>query len=252
MGWLEAPAKAVLSFFTDPYAALFCALGVSFMLLSSVLNIRTLKKRRAPDDFTPVMMYFGSFFLLLFILPLAIILLTGRSAGIFPWSVGLQLGNWKLGLILAAVILPISLAGVFVGTRDPAIREYYPFSKQAMATPGRFVLYESAYLVFYYLSWEFTFRGVLLFCMLALLPHTIQGIVVAIMVQTFLSIVYHIGHPSSEVVGAFLSGILAGIVTAATGSFLYALFHHALVGILNDYLMYRGLSRRRRLGRETA
>jgi hypothetical protein len=70
--------------------------------------------------------------------------------------------------------------------------------------------------------------------------------------QTFLSIVYHIGHPSSEVVGAFLSGILAGIVTAATGSFLYALFHHALVGILNDYLMYRGLSRRRRLGRETA
>lgn len=121
-----------------------------------------------------------------------------------------------------------------------------------MSSPGRFVLYESAYLMMYYLPWEFTFRGVILFGLYAMLPHTLAGLVVAVMVQTFLSTVYHIGHPNSEVFGAFLMGVIAGAATAAVGSIVYALFHHALIGILNDCLIYRGLIRRRHLGRETA
>jgi hypothetical protein len=198
------------------------------------------------------MTYFVSVFVLFFLLPLAIVILRGGPVGLSPWSAGLGLGNWRLGLLLMVALLPFSLLGLFLGLQDPVLREHYPFSKDAMSGPGRFVLYESAYLVLYYLPWEFTFRGVILFSLLALLPHTVPGLVVVVMVSTFLSTIYHIGHPNSEVLGAFLLGVIAGTITAITGSFLYVLFHHALIGILNDCIAYRGRARARQLGRGTA
>lgn len=120
---------------------------------------------------------------------------------------GLGPGNWRLGLTLTAVFLPLTAVGLLLGINDPGLKKYYPFSKEAMSSPGKFVIYESAYLVLYYLPWEFTFRGVIVFSLLALLPHTVPGLVVVVMVSTFLSTIYHIGHPSSEVLGAFILGL---------------------------------------------
>jgi Type II CAAX prenyl endopeptidase Rce1-like len=251
MQWFTSATDTAVSIIADPYAALFCALGISFVLLSSVLNVRNLVKN-AGGDFTPVMTYFASVFGLLFLLPLAVILLRGGQTGVSPLSMGLGPGNWKLGLTLTVIFLPFSLLGLWLGINDPELKTYYPFSKEAMSSTGRFALYESAYLVLYYLPWEFTFRGVILFSLLALLPHTVPALVVVVMVSTFLSTIFHIGHPNSEVLGAFLLGVIAGTITAVTGSFLYALFHHALVGILNDCIAYRGRMRTQRLGRETA
>jgi hypothetical protein len=251
MEWLTLAEATAGSILADTYAVLFVSLGISFLLLSSVLNVRNLM-RNAAEDFTPVMTYFVSVFGLLFILPLAVIVLRGAHTGISPLSMGLGPGNWRLGLTLTAVFLPFSLFGLLLGYKDPDLKKYYPFSKEAMSSPGKFVLYESAYLVLYYLPWEFTFRGVVIFSLLALLPHTVPGLVVVVMISTFLSTIYHIGHPNSEVLGAFILGVVAGTITAITGSFLYVLFQHALVGILNDCIAYRGRIRMQRLGREIA
>ena len=96
----------------------------------------------------------------------------------------------------------------------------------------------------YYLPWEFTSGGHSLFTPGSRFCRTRSPvIVVAIMIQTFLSTIYHIGHPSSEVFGAFLMGLISGSGHRRTGSFLYALFHHALIGILNDCITYGGLRR---------
>ncbi len=238
MAWFSSAVTTTLSILSDPYAPLFCVLGISFLLLSSVLNIRNLL-RKASGDFKPVMVYFGSVFGLFFLLPLLVILLKGGAGGVTPRSMGLGLGNLRLGLILTVVFLPFTLFGLFVGTKDPVLREHYPFSKEAMSSPGRFVLYEISYLVLYYLPWEFTFRGVVMFSLLALLPHTAASLVIVVMISTFLSTIYHIGHPNSEVLGAFILGVLAGAVTVVTGSFLYALFHHAIAGIPLDCIAYR-------------
>ncbi|HVO38949.1 MAG TPA: CPBP family glutamic-type intramembrane protease [Spirochaetia bacterium] len=251
MAWLSTTLNGVVSVITDPYAAVFMILGVSYLLLSSVLNVHNLK-RNAEGDFKPVMTYFTSVFGLLFLAPLVVILLTGRATGVTPASLGLGLGNWRLGLLLGAILLPLLLTSVYLGRKDPVLRDYYPFSKEAMESPGRFVLYEMSYLFMYYLPWEFTFRGVILFGLMALLPHTLAGLVIAVMVQTFLSTMFHLGHPDSEVFGAFLMGLIAGTATAFVGSIFYVLFHHALAGILNDVLVYRKLTRGRHLGRETA
>jgi hypothetical protein len=244
MEWLFSPFKPLSVLISNPYAALFFVLCVSFMLLSSFLSMRNWK-RRLPGDFTAVMVYFLCLFVLLLAVPLAIILLDGMA----PASLGMGIGNWRLGIVLGLAGLVLTLAGLASGWRDPAMREFYPFSKEAMKSPGRFVVYESAYVVLYYLAWEFTFRGVLLFGLMALLSPTLAGVMTAILIQTIVSTVFHIGHPDSEVLGAFIFGLLSGLVTAAAGSFLYALVLHASAGILNDFVMYRRSARARRLAR---
>jgi len=245
MEWFSSAIATTLSILADPYAPLFCLLGISFLLLSSVLNVRNLL-RKASGDFKPVMTYFGSVFGLFFLLPFVVIILRGGAGGVTPRSMGMGLGNVRLGLILTAAFVPLTLLGLFIGTKDPVLREHYPFSKEAMSSPARFVLYELSYLVLYYLPWEFTFRGVVMFSLLALLPHTAASLVIVVMVSTFLSTIYHIGHPSSEVLGAFILGIFAGAVTVVTGSFVYALFHHALAGIPLDCIAYRNRVRLQR------
>ena len=46
MQWLTSAAATAVSILADPYAVLFSALGISFLLLSSVLNIRNLVRER--------------------------------------------------------------------------------------------------------------------------------------------------------------------------------------------------------------
>jgi hypothetical protein len=244
MQWLFSPFKPLSVLLSNPYTALFSVLCVSFMLLSSFLSIRNWK-RRCAGDFTGVMVYFLCVFVLLTVVPLAVIL----SYGIALSSLGMGIGNWRLGIVLGLAGLVLTLAGLARGWRDPAMQEFYPFSKEAMKSRGRFVLYESAYVVLYYLAWELTFRGVMLFGLLALLPPTPAGVLTAILLQTIVSTVFHIGHPDSEILGAFIFGLLSGLVTAATGSFLYALVLHASAGILNDSVMYHRSARARRLAR---
>jgi hypothetical protein len=251
MGWIPRVFSAVADVAGDPYAVLFCCIGVSLLLLSSVLNIRSLLSRSA-HDYAPVMAYFASFFVLMFLVPMVLVLIEGPRARMYPWTLGLRLGDWPKGLAIFGISSPLLVVSVLLGSRDPALQEHYPFSKEAMAGPGRFVLYEFCYVAFYYLAWEFAFRGVILFGLLAFLPRTIPGVAVAIMVQTFLSTIYHVGHPNSEVFGAFLLGLVAGAATVVTGSILYGLLFHAMAGVLNDWMAYRRLRRKRPPGREAA
>ena len=244
MSWLDRVFSAVVAFVNDPYAVLFFCIGIALLLLSSVLNIRTLL-RRARHDYAAAMTYFASFFLLMFAVPMALVLIEGPRFGMDTWTLGLQIGDWKIGLAMFAITAPILAVSILLGSRDPELRKQYPFSKEALAGPVRFVLYEAAYVLFYYLPWEFAFRGVVLFGLLAFLPVTIPGVAVAIMVQTFLSTIYHIGHPHSEVFGAFLLGLVSGAAAVATGSIFYGLLFHAVAGVLNDCLAYRRLARNR-------
>jgi len=177
--------------------------------------------------------------------PMALVLIDGPKFGMYPWTLGLQIGDWRIGLTLLAIGTPILVVSVILGARDPEVRRQYPFSKEALKGPLRFAVYEGAYVALYYLAWEFAFRGVVLFGLLAFLPVTIPGVAVAIMVQTFLSTIYHIGHPNSEVLGAFLLGLVSGAAAVATGSIFYGLVFHAVVGVLNDCIAYRRLARNR-------
>jgi hypothetical protein len=228
---------AIVAQFRDPSVALFSILAVSFTLLASFLNYRNLKKRFT-SDYPALLTYFGFFFLLLFAVPLAYLLLVGRAAGLTPAMLGLKLGNWRVGLVSCLVAVPLILITLSNSARDPVIRAWYPFSKDATTSIRRFVVYEAAYILLYYLAWDFAFRGLIQFSLVRLLPAGLPGTIVAIMAQTLLSTVYHLGHPDSEIWGAFAVGIIFGVITAVTGSILYSFVIHALIGAGNDVYIY--------------
>lgn len=231
----------------SPFAWVLFIDAVGIALLSAYFHHKILAKKHE-DDFKAYMLYFVSFFVLLFALPFDLILIFFSHPLEILGSLGFKLGNLKLGMLIISGGIPVTAVLVYVSTKNPEIREQYPFSKKACANPAKFVLYEICYLIFYYVTWEFTFRGVFLFSMVELVGKNATGIMVAILIQTIIATVYHLGHPHIEVVGAFFGSIIFGAIAYATQSILYTIFLHALIGILNDAVIYVRYRRNRKGG----
>lgn len=216
---------------------LFVIYAIGFALISSFFHYKNLLNKHT-DDFKIFIRYFISFFILLFAIPFVFILLSFPQPLETLRGLGLQFGNYKLGVMIILIGIPITAVLAYISAKDPEIKEQYPFSKKACENPRKFVLYEISYLIFYYSAWEFTFRGVLLFTLIELMGENSTGIIVAILIQTIIATVYHLGHPRMEILGALLGSIIFGIIAYSTHSILYTIFLHALIGILNDTFIY--------------
>jgi hypothetical protein len=238
VAWLLDRLAAIAAQFRDPSVSLFSILALSFTFLSTFLSHRALRKRFA-SDLPAFLLYFAFFFLLLFAVPLVFLLLAGVGTGLTPAALGLRIGNLKAGLLSCLVAVPLVIITLSNSARDPVIRAWYPFSKDATRSRGRFVLYEAAYILLYYFAWDFVFRGLVQFSLVHLLARGLGGTIVAIMAQTLLSTLYHLGHPDGEIWGAFAVGIIFGIIAAMTGSFLYGFLIHAVIGVANDLYITR-------------
>jgi membrane protease YdiL (CAAX protease family) len=219
------------------YSLLFLIYAVGFTFLSSFFHYKSLQKKYK-DDLQVFIRYFMYFFLFLLIIPAAAVLLYSSQPLEALKSFGFRFGNYKLGLILSLIAIPVCAAAVYVSLKDPKLKDQYPFSKNACRSVKTFVLYELAYLFLYYIAWEFTFRGVLLFSIIEMTGHAKAGILAAVLIQTIIATVYHLGHPDIEIVGAFAGSIIFGIIAYLTGSFLYTIFIHALLGMANDTFFY--------------
>jgi membrane protease YdiL (CAAX protease family) len=222
-------------------ALLYPYLAVAFTLMVTVFHHRRLRRRR--DELNAVLLYFAAFFLFFLAVPVILIVLSAADPAVFLQALGLTIGRSGRGLAFAAAAVPVCLVAAFIGSRDPAMREQYPFAKAACRTPATFAAYEAAYLIFYYLPWEFLYRGLLF---LALLPAL--GLAPALALQAIISTLHHFGHPDTEIWAACGSSFIFGLVAWMTGSFLYTVFIHALVGIANDTFLYRRWHRPRQAG----
>ncbi len=228
-----------LDVFNDlsPTSLLFLVYAVNFALISSYFHHRNLLKKHE-DDFKAYIRYFINFFVLLFVIPVVFILFSFSRPFDALESLGLRLGDVKLGTLIILAGIPVSAVLIFISTKNPALKEQYPFSKKACQNPQRLFFYELSYLIFYYTAWEFTFRGVFLFSLIELTGDNSSGIMVAILIQSIVATVYHLGHPHIEVIGALIGSFIFGVIAYATGSILYTVFLHASIGILNDTFIY--------------
>jgi membrane protease YdiL (CAAX protease family) len=213
---------------------------VYFEVLAGLIPIATvLHFRRAKGtggELPAVRRYFLAFFVLLLALPCLIVVLTSAAPAAALVSFGWTFGKAGLGAGLVLAGLPLSVLAGANASRDPAMRAMYPLAKAACADTGTFVRYELAYLVLYYLPWEFLFRGVLF---LPLVP--ILGLVPALAGQTIVSTLFHIGHPGKEIWAAAGAGLAFGLMAYFTGSFFYPLVLHAATGLATDtFLFIRG------------
>lgn len=219
-------------------AIVFAYLGLAYILFLAFFHPR--RRRTDRRDFRSYLLYFAAFFAAFFLAPCLLLILAQGGTPDLLGSVGFGPGHLGRGLFLAALGLPVAVVAGAVGSRDPAVSSFYPFSKEALRSRTSFAAFELAYIFLYYTSWEFLYRGVLFF---PLIPAI--GLIPALGVETLLSTIYHVGHPRSEVLAAAGAGVLFGLIAFWTGSFLATAILHAAVGVSTDtFIFLRGQPRK--------
>ena len=141
---------------------------------------------------------------------------------------GFQLGNQKLGWSITGtawfLMIPVVILAVIV---YPPFVAKYPLSKVVASSWQAFLPYQLAYGI-YMFSWEFFFRGFMLFGLERKFGNY------TLLIQTIPFAVMHYSKPLPEAVGSVIAGILLGILALETRSFLYGAAIHWLVAMTMD------------------
>jgi membrane protease YdiL (CAAX protease family) len=226
--------RSLIAMSLEPVSAriLFPYLAVALTIAGSLLHHRRL--RSILGDARGMWVYFGAFFLLFLVVPSIIIAAVEPLPQEAFAGYGIRAGNWRVGLLLVGIAIPVVLYLCGSYSKDPGLKEQYPFSKDACANDRAFALYELGYAGLYFTSWELLYRGILFFPLAHML-----GFLPAAAITTALSTLHHIGHPQWEIVGAMAGGLLFGLVAFLTGSVIYPFAIHALLGVGDDLFIYR-------------
>jgi len=137
-------------------------------------HFKLLENTQEHDLYSTLYEYTAAFLLMFFIPALIAKVKFGKPLR----DLGVQMGNVPEGIRLTAVVLPILVGAAWLGSADAAMQAEYPLAKSTMQHLDRFAIVEVFYLL-YYCSWEFLFRGFMLFGLQEPL-----GTVPAILIQT--------------------------------------------------------------------
>jgi membrane protease YdiL (CAAX protease family) len=141
---------------------------------------------------------------------------------------GLRLGAVRFGLMAVLIGVAALALPLYLNAGSAAFQAEYPLVKLAGRSASLYLLWELTYLV-YYIAWEFFFRG---FWQLGLQGPL--GAAGAMALQTAASTLMHIGKPQGETLAAIVAGPGFGLIALRTGSVLYPLLLHWLIGALTD------------------
>ena len=141
---------------------------------------------------------------------------------------GFQLGNQKLGWSVTGVawvlMIPVVILAVIV---YPPFLAKYPLSKVVANSWQTFLPYQLAYGV-YMFSWEFFFRGFMLFGLERKFGNY------SILIQAIPFAVMHYSKPLPEALGSIIAGVLLGVLALETRTFIYGAAIHWLVAMTMD------------------
>jgi len=141
---------------------------------------------------------------------------------------GLQLGDWRYGLITTAIFFVFMIITVWIVSGSESFASTYPQGgPKVRDNLSIFLLYEMC-VAFYMLGWEFFWRGYMLF---GLFPKFGWY---SIFIQMIPFFILHKGKPELELFGSILAGIILGVQAIRARSFIYAWIIHALVMISVD------------------
>ncbi len=170
---------------------------------------------------------FGAAFLLMGLLPVAVIRLVFRES---LRDYGFQLGDWRFGWKAFAVMAPVMVLSTIPSASMPDFMQEYPIYKGAGESGAAFASHAVRYL-FFYIGWETLFRGFMQFGLRSL------GDWNAILIQTAISCIAHIGKPSGEIYSSIIGALVWGIVVFRSRSLLYVLLVHWLLGVSLDWFI---------------
>jgi membrane protease YdiL (CAAX protease family) len=201
--------------------------GNSMVFISKISGILLTNVSPAEVEWWAVIYQFSAAFVLFLIVPVgALKLLTRESLR----ELGLGLGDWRFGVIwvipLGLVIMAVS---AMVASVQPDFQATYPMAKSAVTSTERLVVYELAYGLLYYLAYEAFFRG---FVQRGLAKHI--GDHPAILVQTAMTTLLHIGKPLNEIWSALAAGFIFGVIVVRTRSIWPLFVIHWALGVMTD------------------
>jgi membrane protease YdiL (CAAX protease family) len=150
------------------------------------------------------------------ILPLLTVLLILRRN---PLDFGLRFGNFKAWSFHVVASFIIALPILYIASRNSLLAEYYTITQFNLL---KYSLETIAYL----LSWEFLFRGFLLF---GLKERFKEG---SILIQMIPFAILHFGKPEVEAISTIIMGIYLGYVVYRGNSYWPAFIIHLFINIL--------------------
>jgi len=143
-------------------------------------------------------------------------------------EIGLGLGNWRLATIVAALYLPLVALGTWVLSDGAAFQEQYPHFDPAAQSWNIFLIYEALFL-FYWVGWEYLWRGFVLFGTAPTLG------LYAIFVQALPFAALHVSKPWPEALLSIVGGVFLGALVWRCRSFWIAVPIHAAQMMLLDF-----------------
>jgi membrane protease YdiL (CAAX protease family) len=111
---------------------------------------------------------------------------------------------------------------VWVVSSLPEFAKTYPHLSSARNSWKIFLIFESGMLL-YMFSWEFIWRGFMLFGLKEKFGYY------AVLIQMIPFLILHNGKPAPETFGAIIGGIALGILAIRTNSILYCVLTHMSV-----------------------
>jgi membrane protease YdiL (CAAX protease family) len=226
-----------------PLAASFRAVGLTvFALVATLVHlslgsgrffIQQLGPSLLPDASAGVLEYAGVIYqfavtcLLFLLVPLVALKLFARQG---LAELGLALGDKFAGF---CVVVPLGFLvfglSAFSVSFDPVFQSEYPMAKLAASSWSYFLVYQVAYGLLYYVAYEAFFRGMLQFSLRREL-----GATAAILIQTCITTLLHIGKPEPEIWSALLAGLAFGLLAFRLRSIWPLVILHWGLGLMTD------------------
>jgi membrane protease YdiL (CAAX protease family) len=165
-------------------------------------------------------------FITFFVVPILIIrfILKEKSN-----NYGLQVGDYKTGLSLSVVFILIMFTTIWFFSSTPEFVSKYPHLQSVRSDWGRFLIYEMGMLM-YMISWEFLWRGFMLFGLKEKFGYY------SVLIQMIPFVILHNGKPAPETFGAILGGIALGVLALRTNSIYYCVITHMGVMLSIDLI----------------
>ncbi|HID57165.1 TPA: CPBP family intramembrane metalloprotease [Candidatus Poribacteria bacterium] len=137
----------------------------------------------------------------------------------------------KLGLIAVLALYLLMLPFLFLASRSLLFQARYPLCKSAAAHPDVLIVYELLYGL-YMFSWEFFFRGYMLFG----LERDLGG-GYAVLIQTIPFVLMHVGKPLPEALGSVFAGVILGVLALETRTFIFGALLHWMIAASLDLMV---------------
>ncbi|MBN1898000.1 MAG: CPBP family intramembrane metalloprotease [Spirochaetes bacterium] len=189
-----------------------------------LLTPSSLQKLFILSSFYSVIFHYLGVFLFFFLIPFSLIRWVFHAS---PGDFGLSFKNFRASSRLILVLLPLLTALIWLSSRHQDFQSEYPLYRGFSSFGIKLLIMEMAYL-FYYIGWEFLFRGFVLFSLEK------KGAGLAILVQTIPSTLLHYSKPPGEIILAMVAGIILGYYVLKYRNIAFAIILHFSAGLMMD------------------